>query len=43
MLPVLALAAWVFQPGVAERATEDGWLVADDALAGRASGAPGDD
>ncbi|ELY55375.1 major facilitator superfamily protein [Natronococcus amylolyticus DSM 10524] len=27
MLPIVALAAWVFQPAVAERATEDGWLV----------------
>ncbi|ELY56352.1 MFS transporter [Natronococcus jeotgali] len=27
MLPILALAAWAFQPAVAEGATEDGWLV----------------
>ena len=31
MIPILVLAAWVFQPEVAERATEDGWIVSDTA------------
>lgn len=30
MIPILALSAWVFQPSVAETATEDGWLVSDE-------------
>ena len=29
MIPIVALSAWVFQPHVAERATEDGWIVSD--------------
>lgn len=29
MIPILLLTSWVFQPDVAERATEDGWLVHD--------------
>jgi NNP family nitrate/nitrite transporter-like MFS transporter len=31
MIPILLLCAWVFQPDVAERATEDGWIVSDTA------------
>ncbi|MFP8953274.1 MFS transporter [Natrialbaceae archaeon A-arb3/5] len=27
MIPILVLTAWVFQPHIAENATEDGWLV----------------
>jgi NNP family nitrate/nitrite transporter-like MFS transporter len=27
MIPIVALAAWVFQPDIAERATEGGWFV----------------
>lgn len=42
MIPILAITAWVFQPRVAERATEDGWLVADNPAAGLSS-APSDD
>ncbi|ELY40945.1 MFS transporter [Natronorubrum sulfidifaciens] len=42
MIPILALTAWVFQPHVAERATEDGWLV-DDNPAASISRAPSDD
>jgi NNP family nitrate/nitrite transporter-like MFS transporter len=30
MIPILGLAAWVFQPHIAEVATEKGWLVADE-------------
>ncbi|WP_049925768.1 MFS transporter [Halopiger goleimassiliensis] len=29
MVPIVALAAWVFQPRIAERATEDGWIVGE--------------
>ncbi|QLD85634.1 MFS transporter [Natronomonas halophila] len=29
MIPILALAAWVFQPDIAEQATESGWLVSE--------------
>ncbi|GAB3678164.1 MFS transporter [Halopiger thermotolerans] len=43
MLPIIALSAWVFQPRIAEQATESGWLVADDAAAGSPQVAPGDD
>ncbi|WP_120246054.1 MFS transporter [Halopiger aswanensis] len=41
MIPIIALSAWVFQPRVAERATEDGWIV--DADASTAGPAPSDD
>ncbi|MFP8953276.1 MFS transporter [Natrialbaceae archaeon A-arb3/5] len=27
MIPIIALSAWVFQPAIAENATEDGWFV----------------
>lgn len=42
MIPILVLSAWVFQPDVAERATEDGWLVSDNPAVS-AGGAPSDD
>jgi len=30
MIPILALTAWVFQPKIAERANDDGWLVSGE-------------
>ena len=30
MIPIIALTAWVFQPKIAERANDDGWLVSGD-------------
>ncbi|MXR51578.1 MFS transporter [Halovenus sp. WSH3] len=30
MIPILVLAAWVFQPHISEVATEKGWLVTDE-------------
>ncbi|AEH35790.1 major facilitator superfamily MFS_1 [Halopiger xanaduensis SH-6] len=41
MIPIIALSAWVFQPDIADRATEDGWVV--DAEASTAGPAPSDD
>ncbi|MEY7849353.1 MFS transporter [Natrarchaeobius sp. A-rgal3] len=37
MIPIIALSAWVFQPEIAENATEDGWFV--DENPAQASGA----
>ncbi|WP_277410139.1 MFS transporter [Natrinema longum] len=39
MVPIVVLCAWVFQPHVAARATDDGFLVSS----GRGAGAPTDD
>ncbi|MES3517882.1 MAG: MFS transporter [Natronomonas sp.] len=39
MIPIVVLSAWVFQPHVAEKATEKGWLVSDTEPAAAASGA----
>jgi len=41
MIPILALVAWVFQPDVADTATEKGWIVADEEPA--AATPPADD
>ncbi len=30
MIPIIALSAWVFQPHIAERANDDGWVVSGD-------------
>ncbi|WP_339105554.1 MFS transporter [Haloterrigena salinisoli] len=30
MIPIIALSAWVFQPHIAERATENGWLISEN-------------
>ncbi len=30
MIPIVALTAWVFQPRIAERANDDGWLVSGE-------------
>ncbi|WP_436346149.1 MFS transporter [Natronorubrum sp. FCH18a] len=44
MIPILALTAWVFQPDIAENATEDGWFVAENpAAANNAGSTPSDD
>ncbi|NGM68820.1 NarK/NasA family nitrate transporter [Natronolimnobius sp. AArcel1] len=43
MIPILALTAWVFQPHIAENATEDGWIVNDDPAVPARNVAPGDD
>jgi NNP family nitrate/nitrite transporter-like MFS transporter len=32
MIPILALTAWVFQPKIAERANDDGWLVSGERI-----------
>nr|WP_211290219.1 MFS transporter [Natrinema ejinorense] len=39
MVPIVLLCAWVFQPHIAARATDDGFLVSS----GRGAGAPTDD
>ncbi|QSX00501.1 MFS transporter [Haloterrigena alkaliphila] len=33
MVPIIALAAWVFQPHIAERATETGWFISENPAA----------
>ena len=44
MIPILALTAWVFQPGIAENATEDGWFVSENPAATSSTvNAPSDD
>ncbi|WP_137291258.1 MFS transporter [Natronorubrum halophilum] len=43
MIPILVLTAWVFQPHIAENATEDGWVVSENPAATSAGGAPSDD
>lgn len=43
MIPILALTAWVFQPQIAENATEDGWLVTDDPAVATQNVASSDD
>ncbi len=43
MIPILVLCAWVFQPEIAENATEDGWFVSGDGSAGTATTTAGDD
>ncbi|MEY7849355.1 MFS transporter [Natrarchaeobius sp. A-rgal3] len=42
MIPILALTAWVFQPEIAENATEDGWFV-DSPTSSPARTTPADD
>ncbi|WP_336327414.1 MFS transporter [Halovenus sp. HT40] len=42
MIPILVLAAWIFQPHIAEVATENGWVVADEEPASTPS-VPADD
>ena len=32
MIPILGLTAWVFQPEIAERANDDGWLVSGERI-----------
>ncbi|WP_126664209.1 MFS transporter [Haloterrigena salifodinae] len=39
MIPIVALSAWVFQPQIAERATENGWFIAENPAA--SNGSPG--
>ncbi|GAB3041587.1 MFS transporter [Natronobiforma cellulositropha] len=42
MIPILLLTAWVFQPHIAERSTEDGWFI-DEAPAQPTGGVAADD
>ncbi|GAB7019141.1 MFS transporter [Halostagnicola bangensis] len=43
MIPILVLCAWVFQPEIAENATEDGWFVTGDGSTGTGSATATDD
>ncbi|MFC4987120.1 MULTISPECIES: MFS transporter [Saliphagus] len=43
MVPILVLAAWVFQPHVAEQATTGGWLVEKPPAADASEGTPAGD
>ncbi|ELY54510.1 MFS transporter [Natronolimnohabitans innermongolicus] len=44
MIPIVALAAWVFQPHIAENATEDGWFIDENPTANGPTGSvPSDD
>ncbi|APX97488.1 MFS transporter [Natronorubrum daqingense] len=43
MIPILVLTAWVFQPHIAEHATEDGWIVDEQPAPTTATTSPSDD
>ncbi|SEH17405.1 MFS transporter, NNP family, nitrate/nitrite transporter [Natronorubrum sediminis] len=43
MIPLLVLTVWVFQPHIAERATEDGWIVDEQPAPTTATTSPSDD
>ncbi|NUB89933.1 MFS transporter [Haloterrigena sp. SYSU A558-1] len=43
MIPIVALSAWVFQPQIAERATENGWLIAENPAASNGNPDPTSD
>ncbi|THE65763.1 MFS transporter [Salinadaptatus halalkaliphilus] len=43
MIPIIALSAWVFQPHIAENATENGWFVDENPAQPLGSGAVADD